>query len=353
MADDSFDFAILGATPLAVLVAGLLAEHGKSVCLVGEPFSPFRLQRSLDISIAPLTRPESLILLKGAATETGRLLAGWGKGNTSRVDPLFIAEQSDSIAALGHFRQLAIALGYAVEPVVDRTVGEGQIMRVRDALMLAQGRFEPAAEAWLSRLAVSRFDQAGTALSIRKDGIARLTAGGRTIEAQHAALLSDEAILRYLPAETLDRSLVRLPASTSLLEGRRVSAPYICYLDRGIVLGQEPKSTSLTAIVTGTPETARARLGGTIARSSPVRLAGETVLPLLRPTDGAPFVGPARGLRATLVTALGPASAFLAPVIARHLLGTAAPDEATWLAARGPGRGNQRLAVSDFAPVPA
>jgi hypothetical protein len=34
MADDSFDFAILGATPLAGLVAGLLAEHGKSVCLV-------------------------------------------------------------------------------------------------------------------------------------------------------------------------------------------------------------------------------------------------------------------------------------------------------------------------------
>lgn len=353
MADDSFDFAILGATPLAGLVAGLLAEHGKSVCLVGAPFSPFRLQRSIDISIAPVTRPGTLALMKAAETETGRLLAGWGKGNAVRVDPLFIAELPESRDALGHFRQLAIALGHVVEPVVDRSAGDGQIMRVRDALMLVHGRYEPAAEAWLDRLAVSRFDQSDTALGIRKDGVARLTAGGQSIEAQHAVLLSDEAILRYLPTETLDRCLVPLPGSTALLEGRRLSAPYMAYLDRGIVLGQEHKSTSLTAIVTGTPETARARLGGTIARPNPVRLAGETVLRLLRTTDGAPFIGPARGLRATLVAALGPAAAFFAPVIARHLLGTSTADEAAWLAARGPGRGNQRLAVSEYAPVPA
>ena len=57
MADDSFDFVVLGATPLAGLVAGLLASvHLKRVCHVGETYSPFRLQRSIDLSVAPVTR---------------------------------------------------------------------------------------------------------------------------------------------------------------------------------------------------------------------------------------------------------------------------------------------------------
>ena len=126
MADDSYDYLVLGSTPLAGLLAGLLAvEHKRRVCLVGDPFSPFRLQRSIDISIAPVTRPETLLLLKRAAAETSKLVASWGKGLISRVDPLLVAETAESIAALGHFRHLAIGLGYAVEPVADRAIAEG------------------------------------------------------------------------------------------------------------------------------------------------------------------------------------------------------------------------------------
>ncbi len=81
MADDSYDFVVLGSSVLAGLIAGqLAAAHGKRVFLVREPFSPFRLQRRIDLSIAPVTRPETLTLLKRSAAELVRIAAGLGQG---------------------------------------------------------------------------------------------------------------------------------------------------------------------------------------------------------------------------------------------------------------------------------
>lgn len=354
MADDSYDFVVLGSSVLAGLIAGqLAAAHGKRVFLVREPFSPFRLQRRIDLSIAPVTRPETLTLLKRSSAELVRIAAGWGKGFVRRVDPLFIAETPESAAALGHFRQLALMLGYAVEPVADRRYPGAQLVRVRDAQLLPHGTFKAGLEDWLGRLDVRRLDQADTAISIRKDGVARVTHGGLTVEAAQAVFASDEAILRYLPSEALDRSLEAVAASAALLEGGRISAPVMSFLDRGVTLMQEPKATSLSALTLGAPETAHARLGSAMGDAGTLRLAGETVIPTLRSADGAPYVGPARGVRATLVAALGPTGAFLAPVIARSLAGKASPDEEAWITARGATRGNLRLAVSDYGVVPA
>ncbi|MDB5540985.1 MAG: hypothetical protein JWQ89_2712 [Devosia sp.] len=354
MADGSYDHLIVGSTPLAGLLAGLLAiEHNKRVCLVGEPFSPFRLQRSIDLSIAPVTRPETLILLRRVAAETTRLVNGWGKGLVSRVDPLFVAETPQSIAALGHFRHLAVALGYAVETVVDRALAAGLIVRVRDIQMLGHGRVEPALETWLTRHEVRQLDHAETALAIRKDGTARLTNGDRSIEAGHVILAGDDAILAHLAPDALDRSLETVPGSALLLEAARpLPAPCVSFLDRGIVLAQDGK-VGVSALVTGDPATARARLGSATAKSAPLRLAGETVTGTLRTTDGAPFIGLARGLKTTIIAGLGPAAAFLAPALARHIAGVSPPDEAAWFAARGPTRGNIRLQAADYSAVPA
>lgn len=54
MTDDSqrdlaYDHLIIGSSPLAGLVAGLLKrEHGRRVCLVREPYSPFSLERRFE-----------------------------------------------------------------------------------------------------------------------------------------------------------------------------------------------------------------------------------------------------------------------------------------------------------------
>jgi hypothetical protein len=354
MADGSYDYLVLGSTPLAGLLAGLLAiEHQRRVCLVGEPFSPFRLQRSIDISIAPLTRPETLLLLKRSAAETTRLVNGWGKGLISRADPLFVAETPQSIAALGHFRHLAIALGYAVEPVADRSIADGLMLRVRDVQLLGHGRFEPALETWLARHEVRHLNRADTELTLRKDGTARIVSGEHSVEAAQVILAGDDAVLDDLPEEARDRSLEPIPGAAMLLDtSRPLPAPYLSFLDRGVVLVQDGK-VSASALLSGDPATARARLGSTIARAGAQRLAGETMVGGIGTADGAPYVGPARGHKALVIAALGPAAAFFAPVLARHIAGVAPADEAAWVADRGPSRGNQRLGAADYQMVPA
>jgi hypothetical protein len=354
MTDVSYDYLVLGSTPLAGLLAGLLAiEHGRRVCLVGEPFSPFRLQRSIDLSIAPVTRPETLPLLKRAAAETAKLVNSWGKGLISRVDPLFVAETAESIAALGHFRHLAIALGYAVEPVADRAIAEGLLLRVRDVRLLGHGRFEPTLESWLSKHEVRHLDRADTELTLRKDGTARIVHDGRGVEAGQVILAGDDAVLEHLPEEARDRSLAAVPGAAMLLDAAKpLSAPYVSFLDRGVTLVQDGK-VSVSALLAGDPGTARARLGSAVSRGDALRLAGETAVATLRTADGAPFVGPARGHKAIVIAALGPAAAFLAPALARYIAGTAPSDEAGWFAARGATRGNQRQLVADYLAVPA
>jgi len=352
--DDNYDYLIVGSTPLAGLIAGLLATaHGKRVCLVAEPYSPFRLQHSIDLSVAPVTRPETLSLLKRVGGETGKLISAWGKGLVSRLDPVFVAETPESIAALGHFRHLAAALGYAIEPVADHTTATGLILRLRDAQMLAHGRFEPALEAWLDQHDVRRLDPSRTAVSIRKDGIARIATGELVVEARHAVFASDAAIHHYLPPEALDRSLESVPGSAILLEGGKpLLASSLNFLDRGVSLVQDGR-VSITAIVTGASHTARARLGSATGKAGELRLAGEAQAPTIRSLDGAPYVGAARGVRATLVTGLGLSGAFLAPAVARLLAGASAGDEASWFAARGPTRGNLRQLVAEHSAVPA
>jgi hypothetical protein len=354
MADDSYDYLVLGSTPLAGLLAGLLAiEHKRRVCLVGEPFSPFRLQRSIDVSIAPITRPETLLLLKRAAAETTKLVNSWGKGLVSRADPLFVAETPESIAALGHFRHLAIALGYAVEPVADRTIADGLLLRVRDVQLLGHGRLEPALESWLAKHEVRHLDRADTELTLRKDGTARIVHAGHSVEAAQVILSGDDATLEYLPEEARDRSLEVVPGAAMLLDSAKpLLAPYAWFIDRGVVLVQDGK-VSVSALLSGDPVTARARLGSAVSRGEALRLAGETVVNSLRTSDGAPFIGPARGHKALVIAALGPGGAFLAPAIARYIAGTATTDEAEWFGARGPTRGNQRLLAADYLAVPA
>ena len=354
MSDGSYDYLVVDSTPLAGLLAGLLAiEHKRHVCLVGEPFSPFRLQRSIDISVAPVTRPETLMLLKRVAAETTKLVSGWGKGLVSRVDPLFVAETPDSIAALGHFRHLAVALGYAVEPVADRNIAEGLMLRVRDMQMLGHGRLEPALEAWLAQHEVRHLDRAETELTLRKDGTARIVHDGRSVEAAQVILAGDDAVLEYLPEDARDRSLEAVPGSAVLLEaGKPLPAPYVAFLDRGVVLGQDGK-VSVSALVSGDPTTARARLGSVAGKTGPLRLAGETVIGSLRTADGAPFIGQARGQKTNVIAALGPSAAFLAPALARLIAGVSPADEVQWFAARGPTRGNLRLQAADYVAVPA
>src|SRR5690606_28831856 len=99
-------------------------------CLVAEPYSAFALERRFDLTLDLVTRPETPILLRRLGIETLKLIGSIGRNLTERVDPLFIAEARDSIAALGHFHHLAQALDIAAERLAERSISAGSILRL-------------------------------------------------------------------------------------------------------------------------------------------------------------------------------------------------------------------------------
>ena len=351
MAEPAFDFAVFGSTPLAGLLAGLLtAEHHKRVCLVGEPWSPFRLPRSYAVSVAPATRPETWALLNALSVETMRLLATLGKGLTERFDPLAVAETTASINALLHMRHMAAGYGYAAERVADAPlIGAGLVLRLRDVAMLVDSRAGPAIGAWLDRLGVRRLAPEATGVVLRRDGTARLTAGDATVDAAQAVLADNSAILSHLDPDERDRALRQRRVTVVLSEpAKPLAAPLMSFLDRDVVLLQRSRGEGILALAGGPEDDAMARIGACIRSSRPLKRVGQASFRALVTTDGAPLVGPAKGLRAVVIAGFGATGAFFAPALARHLVGAASETEKAYLSAREPSRGNARQLVADY-----
>jgi hypothetical protein len=350
MQDDAYDNLIIGSPPLAGLVAGLLRrEHGKRVCLVAEPYSSYGLERRFDCSIEPITRPQTLILLKRLAAETLKLVNGIGRNLTDKVDPLLVAESPASRAVLGHFQHLGQLLGMEIERAADRSIGEASLVRVRGQHLIAHHRFAPALEAWLDQAEVRRIEPAGAEITLRKDGTARVVANGRAAEAATVLLADDAAVLGHLRPDAWDRSIVRT-ASTALLLQPAKPAPtgFSLWLDRSLMLRQEAKGP-LAATLTGERGTVEARVAGATTRSLPLRRAGEARVDSLATSDGAPLLAPARGIKVMHLAGFGLSGAFFAPAIARHLAGIATEEEVAWFTAHGATRGNLRLNAADYA----
>ncbi len=349
-----FDFAIVGDGTLPGLVAACLAaDAGKRVCVVAQPWSPFALERRIDLSVDLVTRPETLILLRRLTAETLQRVAGLGKGLVERVDPLLHAETPASIAALGHFRHQAELLGHAIEVVSDRSLAEGAVWRIRAANLLSPSRFPAALEQHLDGLGVVRLDSRQVTVSVRRDGVAELATPTGNYEAGQAVFAEDSAIAQHLSAAQRDRSLRELPMTAILAEpSRPLAAGVQIFFDRGLVLRQEARS-HIAALIAGTPQDAEARLAASVTPSLPLRRAGAMRFATFVTADGGPMLAPTRAVKALHLAGFGLAGTFLAPAIARQLAGRAEGEEAAWFAVRGATRGNQRQLVAEYQPVPA
>lgn len=351
MPEAAYDFAIFGSTPLAALLAGLLAaDHHKTVCLVSEPSSGFRLPHGFDLSVMAATRPETWALLKETTSETLRLLARLhGRPGLQRLDPIFVAETAESADALGHMRHMAHDFGYAVEPLPDGRGPGGVAYRLRDAVLLRRARLEPILRGWLEKCGVGLLSTHEGAAALRRDGSARLEVHGSTIEAAHAVLADDSAILAHVAAAERDRTLL-LETATALLTASTgpLQAPVMHYVDRGVTLVRD-RGGGVTAIGMGRPELALGRIGGCLAGHSPLRRAGQRIFRTVSTVDGAPLIGSARGVKATVLAGLGLSGAFLAPAIARVVAGAAGDREKAYFSAREAGRGNARAMVAEYA----
>ena len=349
MSATQVDFAVFGSSPLAGLVAGLLAnQHERRVVTVGPALARYRLPRAIDLSVAPITRPETWSLLSTTVPEASKLIAKiGGRGALRRVDPIFFADDPIGKEALGHFSHMVSAYGVLVEAVPPSKIGAGRkALRIGDALTINRPAFEPAIEAWLTGIGVQRLSE--TAIAFGEGGSVEIGAGESLVAARHAVLVDDAAILGHLPGWQWPSQMLRRPQATILTaSNQHLAGPIMLQLDSGTVLVQHEEG-GMAAMGLGTLGAFSIAIAELTAESGQLQQVGQVGFEALASSDGAPLLGAAVPEGVQLLTALGPTGIFLAPVLARWLADEASAEESAWCNARRADRGNKGASVAEF-----
>jgi hypothetical protein len=349
MSESAVDFAVFGSSLLANLVAGLLASrHKRRVIIVGEPEARYRLPRALDLSIAPITRPETWALLSANKADSAKLISKIGGRTALRhVDPIFFADGTAAREALGHFSHMARAYGNILEAVAPARAGtDRKALRISDCLTINRPILEPALEAWLGELGVRRV--APQAITFGSAGTVEVTIETESIAATGAILVDDSAIVQHLPGWQWPAQLLRRPRATILTaSSRHVAGPIMVQLDSGTTLVQHEEG-GMAAIGPGTLAVFSARLGTLLAETGQLQQVGQVGFESLATGDGAPLLGTCSADGPTILTGLGTTGAFLAPVLARWLANEATGDEAAWCECRRPDQRGLSRSVAEF-----
>lgn len=352
MSQTRADFIVIGSTPLARLVAGLLASvHGKSVVFSGESQSAYRLPRGIDLSVASITRPQTWSLLKTLVPESLKLVSRvGGRGAWSRVDPVLFAERPTGREALAHIRHMAQAFGHAVEPVANVGVGREGIV-LRDAALLHRAVLESGLDRWLEQHEVRRV-MSKDGLTIHRDGRAELLSGEDRIDIGQSVLADDRALLDHIPTSAWPTLLTRRIASTILTEPvKLIAAPVLLQVDTGQMLLQSP-TRGITAIGPGPLDDFAARLATLLGQERAFRQAGQSRHEMVVSADNAPAVGRLAGTGPDVLVGFGPTGAFFAPALARWLCGVATEAESAWLGERLVDRVQSPSAVAEVGVLP-
>ncbi len=348
------DFLIIGSSPLARLLAGLLASrHGKTVLLQARHLAGRRVRPGMHLSVGAITRPESWALLAATVPETTRLLRRIGtRGVLRRLDPILFADQAWGQAALGHIRHMAAGFGLAAERLPLHRMGpdrEGLVLR--DAVLLNRPVLEPALDRWLVQLGVRRLDP-DMIIDVAGDGRAVVTLEDARIEIGQTLLADDAAILNHVPDFAWPALLHRQDASLILTRPvPPIAAPVMLALDAGIVLQQQQEGGVLGQ-GKGDIVGLAGQLGVLLGLPDAFEQAGQASIVSVSTRDGAPALGRVGGVGPDILAGFGPVGAFLAPALARWLCGVASPAENAWCGARLVNRDGGMAPVSDIGAMP-
>lgn len=351
MSVTEFDFAVFGSSPLPQLLAGLLAtQHGRSVALIGESQAGYRLPRSIDLSVAPLTRPDTWALLTSVLPESTRLLSKiGGRAAWGRVDPIFFAQGQFHGEALSHVRHMAQGFGLAADPVSASQIGpDRKGVVIRDAIRINRPGLEAGLDRWLEQAGVRRLSP--QKVDIATDGSTEILSGGAAYGATQAVLAEDDAIMAWLPLRQWPGLLQRRHCASILTTPTRaLAATLMVDLNSGAVLTQQAEG-GIAAFGPGDLATFSGHLQTLLGQERQVEQAGQTAFQTLETSDGAPALGRVAGVGADVVAGLGAIGAFLAPALARWLCGEASAPESAWFQARLVNRNGKSAPVGDYLP---
>jgi hypothetical protein len=293
--------------------------------------------RQIDLSLQPVTRPETWSILRATGPETLKLVRTIaGRKSILGKDPVVLAQNPSAQAGLGHITHMASGFGQIVEPVSEGRLSDGfKGVQLRDCIQLALD--EAAIATWLKSVGVRIADT----ISVSGDGAIEAIVGGEAISCDDAVLTDAEAVLAFgtskLPklVEPVWRTtLVTAPVS-------KLAAPILFTLDHGLLVQQLPGG-NLIAFGTGSLELVDAQLKKLIPEATTV---GQLSYPSLRTADAAPVVGKLSSSGPTILLGTSLYGAWIVPAIARWLTGRASESEAAWLATHSPvRRGTSKVA---------
>jgi len=352
MANAVVDFAVLGSTPFAsVLAASLALDHGAKVCLFCRVPPALGISRQLDIAAGAYVRPETHRLLAHAEADVMRVLGGIATDVTRRVDVAFLSHTARGEEALAHARQLALAFGQQAE-VHPGGLAEGMSgYLVRGVRELSCAGLTRRLASWLANAGVDLCDARSHSVEVTADGGANVAGpGSKSVAAGRAVLADADMILDILsPGAVSERFAVRERTAISVGPGALGRWPGAVEVDAAAAMWGAPDGGIGCAVEGGVAEAA-AWLRGMLVPGSGDRLAGMIRFKGLSSLDGAPVVGEARGRRAFVAHMPGPAEVFFAPAVARLLAGASSEQEAEYFAARAPGA-TRSVRIAEHLPA--
>lgn len=340
MAEDRYDFVIIGATLAAALLAALLAQtHGKRVLRVAPQAAQQRLSHHLDIALPIAARPQTWAIVERGIADLRALLVKMGA--LDGIAAISVGLQADTSAGaefLSHLGHVAAGFGLRVRPGHPRwTLSRIQSLRPE----LVMGKLS----AQLAAAHVETIERDAARVEFGGDGI-EISLPSGTVEGAAIVLADDGAVLE-LPEDRRPPELKALPVTVTLTgRTRQLPVPVAYYPERRVTLVQHPQRHVL-AIAAG-EDVVDARIASTLSGPFPVGRLATSRYHRIETTDGAPLIGRVSPSGPFMIAGLGDAAAFAMPAIARWFAGAAEGSERAWLTAHEVGA--PRATIAEFAP---
>ena len=336
--------AVVGASPFAWLLAGLLAsDHSRAIVLLSPPPNPYVLRALPSLSLAPVTRPQTWSMLLGHARPAVRRLSRIVPTIGERIDVRMFARSPEAATALSHMRHIADGFGYPADPVEKSPLGTS--VGLRDVRMIDAGALHAAAPSWLTAANVAVLNSMD-GLKIRRDGSARFG----TTAIDQVILADDDAIVQWLDPDEIG-TFARLETWTGVETAPQRHARYRAGfdLDTGAVFAQASDGV-VRAAARNDDGKALTRIADCLTLDPAPRLAAQSGFTRLCSHDGAPVLGPTRRGKLFVVAGLGVLDLVLAPLVAGIISERASGLEVEWAAAHGADLRQPRREVAEFHP---
>ncbi len=336
----NIDFAIVGSTPKAALLACMLAKtHAKSVILIAQLPHTLRIQHEFDISVAPITRPQTWQILKDNIPTIIEFLNKTSAKNIKiktieKIDPIFVATELKGQEALFHIRNMALGFGFSAEP---QAISEKFLSsyKFRDAARLLRRPFFASLNQRLKNCGVKLINPAEINIKNKKDTIA-IISKEINFSAKQVVLADDEALKKHLSAADISNAFIQTSMLGFLTEPiKKMQSPNIFNLDTGLIIHQR-ENGALDCLTPANKQTLQDQICLMLDNNQITRLAGKTNFTKLLSFDGAATFGKIARSRYISISNFGTTGLFQTPAIAKILCNEANEFEQQYFNALAP-----------------